>query len=306
MSPDSERDVVLTEVVLRDGLQMEEVIVPTDEKLRIAEMLIGAGVRELEVGSFVHPERVPQMADTDELFPRVASIPDAVPIALVFNRRGAERAIAAGAGRVRLVVSASDGHSLSNAGVPTGEALDRLEESVGLLRDAGIRCEGTIATAFVCPFNGDTEPARVLGVIRRLLGMDVDSISVADTIGAANPSQVGTLLSQMNREFPGVPFRIHLHNTYGMAAANAYEALQRDVRRFDASLGGIGGCPFAPGASGNVGTDDMVHFFHREGLRTGIDVDKLVAARDEVGRAVGHALSSALSAIPATPDGVRR
>lgn len=300
--PESGTDnVEVTEVALRDGLQSETAVVPTSEKLRLAEQFAGAGIRELEVGSFVHPERVPQMADTDTLLPRVVERTDATPIALVFNQRGAQRAITAGAGTVRLVVSASEGHSRSNAGVGTDEALDRLQESVSLLRENGIRCEGNIATAFVCPFDGDTAPERVIRVGGRLLGMGVDAISVADTIGAASPGQVDRLLGRMRHEFSNVPLGVHLHNTYGMAAANAYVALSQGVRRFDASLGGIGGCPFAPGASGNVGTDDMVHFFHREGLRTGIDAERLTAARDALAGAVGHQLSSALSLIPATP-----
>jgi hydroxymethylglutaryl-CoA lyase len=304
MSEPSARDVVLTEVALRDGLQSEDKIVPTADKLRLAARLVAAGIRELEVGSFVNPERVPQMADTGELLPQVAALKGVTPIALVFNRRGAERAITAGATTARLVVSVSDEHSKSNAGVGTHEALDRLQESVTLLRENGLGCEGNIATAFVCPFEGDIAPDRVLAVIRRLLDMGVDAISVADTIGAANPGQVRRLLELMNQELSDIPLGIHLHNTYGMAAANAYVALGQGVRRFDASLGGIGGCPFAPGASGNVATDDMVHFFHREGLQTGIDVDQLAACRKDLAQAIGHPLSSALSLIPATPVAV--
>lgn len=293
--------VEITEVVLRDGLQIEPALVSTDEKLSLARMLIASGVPTLEVGSFVHPDKVPQMADTDELLPRIRAFTDIPLPTLVFNERGAVRAISAGARAVRLVVSASDGHSISNAGRDTAAALHKLEPSVRLLADNGVECEGSIATAFVCPFDGDTDPARVLDVVRRLIGMGVTAVSVADTIGAAHPNQIKQLIPLIRSEFPDTRLGIHLHNTYGMASANAIEALNQGIRRFDAALGGVGGCPFAPGAAGNIGTDDLVHLLHREGMRTGIDVDALAAVRPHIAEAIGHPLESSLSRIPAAP-----
>ncbi|MEV7041384.1 hydroxymethylglutaryl-CoA lyase [Amycolatopsis sp. NPDC051061] len=298
-------EVLLTEVVLRDGLQDEAVTVPTHEKVRLARGLIDAGVRSLEVGSFVSARRVPQMADTGDVLRTL--LPD-VPAALhtlVFTERGARQAIDAGAKSVRLVVSASDGHSVANAGVPTAAALDRLAGCASLLTAAGVAIEASVATAFVCPFDGDTDPDRTADVAARLGRLGARVVHLADTIGAARPSQLRTVVSAVRDELPDVPLGLHLHNTYGLAAANAWEGLGLGIRRFDAALGGLGGCPFAPGASGNVATDDLVDFFHREGIATGLDVTKLAELRDQVGLAVGHRLGSALSAIPAVPAALR-
>lgn len=294
-------EVLITEVVLRDGLQDEPLTVPTHEKLRLARGLVDAGVRSLELGSFVSARRVPQMADTGEVL--AALLPD-TPAALhtlVFTERGATQAIQAGARSVRLVVSASDGHSKANAGADTAAALDRLAGCAELLTAAGVGIEASIATAFVCPFDGDTAPAKVAEVAVRLAGLGARVIHLADTIGAATPSQIRRAVSAVRDALPEMPLGLHLHNTYGLAAANAWEALNLGIRRFDAALGGIGGCPFAPGASGNVATDDLVHFFHREGIATGIDTAKLAVLRDQIGIAVGHPLGSALAAIPAVP-----
>ncbi|WP_410674073.1 hydroxymethylglutaryl-CoA lyase [Amycolatopsis sp. cmx-4-68] len=298
-------EVLITEVVLRDGLQDEPVTVPAHEKVRLARGLIDAGLRSLEVGSFVSARRVPQLADTGEVLRTL--LPD-VPAALhtlVFTERGARQAIGAGAKSVRLVVSASDGHSAANAGVPTEAALDRLAGCAELLASAGVGVEASVATAFVCPFDGDTDPDRTADVAARLGRLGARVVHLADTIGAARPSQLRTTVSAVRDELPDVPLGLHLHNTYGRAAANAWEGLGLGIRRFDAALGGLGGCPFAPGASGNVATDDLVDFFHREGIATGIDVGKLAALRDQVSLVVGHRLGSALAAIPAVPSALR-
>ncbi len=299
-----EPDVLITDVALRDGLQDEDVVVPTATKLRLARGLLAAGVRSLEVGSFVHPQRVPQMADTDQLLHALgASSTTGGPTlhTLVFNDRGARRAIAAGARSVRLVVSAGDGHSRANAGVGTAEALDRLQSSVAILRAGGVAVEACIATAFVCPFDGDIAPATVARIATRLAAMGAGVVHLADTVGAAHPSQIGRAVAAVRDACPDLPLGLHLHNTYGMASAAAWTGLKLGVRRFDAALGGLGGCPFAPGASGNVATDDLVHLFHREGIDTGIDGRLLADVRDEFGSAVGHGLVSAMAGVPAPP-----
>ena len=298
-------DVLITEVVLRDGLQDEPVTVPSHEKVRLARGLIDAGVRSLEVGSFVSARRVPQMADTGEVLRTLLPDAPASLHTLVFTERGARQAIDAGAKSVRLVVSASDGHSVANAGVPTEAALDRLAGCARLLASEGVAIEASVATAFVCPFDGDTAPDRTADVAARLGRLGARVVHLADTIGAARPSQLRTTVSAVRDELPDVPLGLHLHNTYGLALANAWEALGLGIRRFDAALGGLGGCPFAPGASGNVATDDLVDFFHREGIATGIDVGKLAELRDQVAIAVGHKLGSALAAIPAVPATLR-
>jgi hydroxymethylglutaryl-CoA lyase len=298
-------DVLITEVVLRDGLQDEPVTVPAHEKVRLARGLIDAGVRSLEVGSFVSARRVPQLADTGEVLRTLLPDVPATLHTLVFTERGARQAIDAGARAVRLVVSASDGHSVANAGVPTAAALDRLAGCAALLTEAGVAIEASVATAFVCPFDGDTAPDRTADVAARLGRLGARVVHLADTIGAARPSQLRATVAAVRDELPDAPLGLHLHNTYGLAAANAWEGIGLGIRRFDAALGGIGGCPFAPGASGNVATDDLVDFFHREGIATGIDVEKLAELRDQVGHAVGHKLGSALAAIPAVPAALR-
>ncbi len=296
--PDT-RDVEITDVLLRDGLQMESVTVATAIKADLAAGLLRAGVPALEVGSFVHPSKVPQMADTDDLLAQLLKTTDVPLPTLVFNRRGAQRAAAAGARIVRLVVSASQGHSRANAGVGVTGALDRMQDCVALLRAHNIGYEACVATAFVCPFDGDTDPGAVADIVERLLQMGATAINVADTIGAAHPSQVGRLVRRLYADHPDASLAIHLHNTYGMAAANVMAALEAGIRRFDASLGGLGGCPFAPGAAGNIATDDLVHLLDREGLSTGIDPDALGTVRAPLELHVGHRLESAMSRVAA-------
>jgi hydroxymethylglutaryl-CoA lyase len=300
-------DVLVTDVLLRDGLQLEKAAVPVGDRLWLARGLRAAGVRSLEVGAFVNPVKVPQMAESDAVLRGLlADGPSDVALhTLVFTDGGARRAIAAGATTVRFVISASEGHSHANTGTDTEGALNRLETAAATLRDAGVRLEGVIATAFICPFDGDTDPARTVRVARRLVGMGVEVVHLADTIGAAYPSQVRAAIGAVRDAEPDVELGLHLHNTYGMASANAWCALGLGVRRFDAALGGLGGCPFAPGASGNVATDDLVHMFHREGLRTGIDGAALPALRDRLAVLVGHPLDSALSAVNAAPAPLR-
>lgn len=299
--PEPVSQVLITEVVLRDGLQDEPLTVPTHEKLRLARGLIDAGLRSLEVGSFVSARRVPHMADTPTVVRALGPDTAATLHALVFTERGARQAIDAGTRSVRLIVSASDGHSTANAGVGTWAALDRLARCAQVLGSAGVAMEACIATAFVCPFDGDTDPHRVAELADRLVRIGVRVVHLADTIGAANPSQLRAAISEVRHRVPDVPLGLHLHNTYGMAAANAWEGLRLGVRRYDAALGGIGGCPFAPGASGNIATDDLVNLCHREGIATGIDVAKLTELREQVRVMVGHPLPSALASVPAAP-----
>ncbi|BCO49674.1 MULTISPECIES: hydroxymethylglutaryl-CoA lyase [Mycobacterium] len=286
--------VVVTEVSLRDGLQIEPVIVPTDKKVAFAHRLVDAGFTQLEVGAFVNAAKVPAMADSAEVVHQLGDLPVTLH-ALVFNLKGAQRAIASGCRNVRFVVSASDGHSHANAGVSTSDALDRVDEAAELLRDNDVHLEATIATAFVCPFDGDTPVQRVLRVAERLTHTGIDVLHLADTIGAASPGDIRRTISAVSAEYTDVPLGLHLHNTYGMAAANVWEGLQLGIRRFDAALGGLGGCPFAPGAAGNIGADDLVHFLHREGFVTGVQPDRLADARQELTQLVGHQLDSSLA-----------
>lgn len=294
--------VTVTDVALRDGLQDEDRIVPTQQKLALAEKLASAGLSELEVGAFVRPDRVPQMADTADVLEALRDrLPGVRLFTLVFNQRGAQRAIDAGARHVRVVVSASDGHSCANAGVPVDEALGRLEAAAATLTSAGVEIEGAVATAFVCPYDGPTAPRRVRQVVERLLDLGAGRVSLADTIGAADPLQLSATLATLRDDLGDVDLGLHLHNTWGMAPAVVWQALGEGVRRFDAALGGIGGCPFAPGAAGNIATDDLVHLLHRTGHPTGIDAALIADARDDLRQAVGHPLPSALAAAEGAP-----
>ena len=286
--------VTVTEVVLRDGLQDEPVTVSTAGKRRLLAGLLGAGLRSIELGAFVRADRVPQMADTDQL---VASsgVPAGVTFSgLVLNRAGAERAIAAGAGEVRLVVSASEGHSRANAGRSTSEALAALERAAAVLAAAPsppVLTAG-IATAFCCPYDGVTPPERLASISARLAAVGIRRISLADTLGAATPLQIRQGITAVRQAVPGGQIGLHLHDTYGMALACAWEALGLGVDWFDASLGGIGGCPFAPGAAGNVATEDLLGLLHGAGVITGVDIGRLLDLIPLLSELVGHDVAS--------------
>jgi hydroxymethylglutaryl-CoA lyase len=210
-----------------------------------------------------------------------------------------------GTEHVRFVVSASDGHSRANAGVSTEEALVRVEKAARWLGERAVQTEATIATAFVCPFDGDTPVDRVLRTAERLVQTGIGVLYLADTIGAATPGDIRRTVGAVQKAFPETALGLHLHNTYGMASASVWEGLALGVRRFDAALGGLGGCPFAPGAAGNIGADDLVHFLHREGVETGIDTDALTAARSTLQAMVGHGLDSSLARTGKSPAALR-
>lgn len=292
--------VTITEVVLRDGLQDEPATVASADKLALLGGLVGAGLRSIELGAFVRPDRVPQMADTDALFSALASrapeddASEPVYSALVMNRRGAERALAAGAGEVRLVLSASEGHSRSNGGRGVAEALAELLEVVRLLRRAprSPRLSAGIATAFVCPYDGPTPPRTLVDLARALVDAGVRRISLADTLGAATPVQVREGVLAVREADPDVRLGLHLHDTHGMALACAWEALGLGIDWFDTALGGLGGCPFAPGAAGNLATEDLLGLLGGIGIATGVDLARLLALTPTLARLVGHPLDS--------------
>lgn len=299
--------VHILDTTLRDGLQIESTIVPTDTKVELAQRLIAAGLTQIEVGSFVNPKKVPQMADTGDVLQRLQPYEDQGVdfFTLVFNLKGAQRAVDAGAKNIKLVVSASEGHSQANSDAPIAQATERLLAAAEFATDNGLRWDITTAVSFICPFDGITEADRLVEVIRPFVTAGAHSIGVADTIGNANPSLVRTNTSAVMEAFPGTPIGLHLHDTYNFGMANVIAALDLGIAHFDAAMGGLGGCPFAPGAAGNIGTDDLVHLLHREGVATGVDVDALARVRDPLTAAVGHDLTSSLSQIPATPASYR-
>lgn len=285
--------VDLREVAPRDGLQIEAPI-PTADKVRLLTALAATGVRRIEATAFVSPRAVPSMADAEEVIAAVADLPGVEWSALVAGVGGAKRAVAAGVRMVEYVVSAADGHSLANARRTTDEAVAAVEEVAGLVHAAGGQCEVIIATAWDCPFDGPTPVARAAEVAARAVELGADQLCLGDTIGTTTPSRVVQLLDAVRSTAPGVDVGVHFHNTRGTGIANAYAAVLAGVTSLDASIGGMGGCPFAPGASGNIATEELVYLLDDAGVRTGIDLERALEAAALAQEVVGHPLDSNL------------
>jgi hydroxymethylglutaryl-CoA lyase len=277
--------ISIREVAPRDGLQNEEPI-PTEAKVRLVDALSGTGVRRIEAVSFVHPKAIPQMADADDVWARITRNPDIRYSALIPNTRGAQRALAAGFREIEVVVSASDTHNRRNLNRSTDESLDDITRLIPLIHEAGATVEVIVATSFGCPFEGDIDPERVAAIVARARADGADRIAFGDTTGMATPRRVRDLLSAVR------PDLLHFHNTRGTGLANILTALELGVTEFDASVGGIGGCPYAPGASGNVATEEVVHMLHDMGIDTGIDLDRLIETAELAEKLLGRALPS--------------
>jgi len=283
--------VIVNEVGLRDGLQNQPRHVPIDKKLTLAQALLNAGIRHIEATSFVSPRAVPQLADAAELFAALPKEPDVTYAALVPNERGYERAVTAGARSVAVVLAATETLNAKNINMSLERATATCESILKRAKSDGIATRAYIAAACACPFEGITPPKAVLSLTERMLKAGADEIAIADTIGAGHPRQVADL-------FRGVvalvePSRVaaHFHDTRGMGLALTWAALESGIRRFDSSVGGLGGCPFAPGATGNLATEDLVFMLAESGFETGIDLEGLVAAvgvaEDVTGQALG-------------------
>jgi hydroxymethylglutaryl-CoA lyase len=278
-------EVSIREVAPRDGLQNEEPI-PTDAKVRLIDALSGTGVRRIEAVSFVHPKAIPQMADADAVWAGITRNPDIRYSALIPNTRGAQRALAAGFAEIEVVVSASDTHNRRNLNRSTDESLDDIGTLIELIHAAGKTVEVIVATSFGCPFEGDIDPQRVAGIVARVRADGADRIAFGDTTGMATPRRVRDLLSAVR------PDLLHFHNTRGTGLANVLTALDLGVTEFDASVGGIGGCPYAPGASGNIATEELVHMLEDMGIDTGIDLDALIEVAELAEKLLGRTLPS--------------
>lgn len=276
MNTESNR-VLITDVAPRDGLQNQKVPVSTEQKVELIRRLASNGVSSIEVTSFVSPKAVPQMADAADVLAGSADLQPAVRLStLVPNVRGFERALASGAQEVAVVLSATETMNQRNINMSLEQATQVSRDVVVLAREAGLRNRAYIAVAFECPYEGLTSLDAVLSLSEQMLAAGAEEIVIADTIGAASPAQVDTLLKELAGIVPIERTAMHFHATRGMGLANAWAALQRGVRRFDASVGGIGGCPFAPGAAGNLATEDLVVLAHQCGYDTGIDLDGLM------------------------------
>lgn len=283
----------IREVGMRDGLQLEAPV-PLDGKLAMLAAIVATGVRRVEVTSFVSPKAVPALADADEVAKHLAEWPDVHFSALVANVRGAVRAIDAGIANLEYVVSAADSHSLANAGRKTADAAASIGEIASLAHAAGGSLEVIIATAWDCPFDGPTDPSRTLDVVRSAVQQGADQLCLGDTIGTVTPQRTVTLIDAVRAAAPGLDVGVHFHDTRGTGQANALAAILNGVRQLDASVGGLGGCPFAPGASGNIATEELVYWTEDAGIASGLDLAKVVEAAAVTERAVGHPLPSSL------------
>ncbi len=290
--------IVLHEVGLRDGLQMEKQSVPFEQKARWAESLLLSGIDILQLGSFVHPEKVPQMADTDRLFSHF-SAPDRKPAGvllsgLVLNKKGFERGFACGVDMFCLGVSASETHSRKNTGMASEEALALI---IPMAQDAlrhEKKVQVSVQSAFGCGFEGPIPLDRVLSVVRKYLDGGLTNISLADTAGHAHPSQVKAMVGEIYKLSPQIECTCHFHNTYGLGLANCFAALESGVRNFETSCAGLGGCPFTKVAAGNVCTEDFVHTLHRMGKRTDVDVKRLIAVAKDLSAFFGREMPGLL------------
>lgn len=269
------RQVEIIEVSPRDGLQNESTVLPTSAKVHLIERAIAAGARRIEATSFVNPKRVPQMADADDVMAAVPRVDGVSYIGLVLNRRGFDRAVAAGVDEVNAVVVATDTFNQRNQGVPTEGSVQAFEELVADAHAAGVRASLTIAATFGCPFEGEVAVDRIVQIAARAAAAGADEIALADTIGVAVPTDVYERVAAVREVTGDVPLRIHLHDTRHTGIANAYAAVDAGVTALDASLGGIGGCPFAPAATGNIATEDLVYLLDRMGVGHPLDLSVL-------------------------------
>lgn len=289
----SDRDVRIYEVGPRDGLQNEAAPIPTDAKLRFIDLLADAGLREIEATSFVSPKAIPQLADADELMARLERRPGVRYPVLVPNERGMARAESAGADAICVFTAASEAFTRANINMTITESIDAFHPVIERARQHGWWTRGYVSTAFGCPYQGEVGEAAVVGVARQLLELGVDEISIGDTIGVAGPSDVRRVVEAMAKAGIGADrLAMHFHDTRGTALANVAAALELGIRTFDASTGGTGGCPYAPGAAGNLATEDLVYLLDREGFSHGVDLDRLLVAAEHVSDTLGRPLAT--------------
>jgi hydroxymethylglutaryl-CoA lyase len=289
--PDLPRQISVREVGPRDGLQNEDPV-PTQAKIELIDRLSGTGVRRIEAVSFVRPEAIPQMADADAVWQGIDRADGVRYSALVPNLRGAARALDSGVTEIEAVVSASDTHNRKNVNRSTAESLDDIAQIIALAHERGATCQVIVSTAWGCPYEGDVPVERVVATAGRAVADGADSISFGDTTGMATPGRVQRLVGEFRSAHPETELGLHFHNTRGTGLANVLAALELGVADFDASVGGLGGCPYAPGATGNIATEELVHMVEDMGVGTGIDLAALIEAAADAERIVGRELPS--------------
>lgn len=280
--------------MLRDGLQLENKILSVEEKYDLANRLMKANVQQLEFGSFVHPKLVPQMANSGELFNRIKTQENVYFVALIPNLKGAELAAQFGVPAVNFVFSASNTHNLQNVRQTTEQSLNNFHMIKEFCDAHQMKVDVSIATAFGCPFEGEVSESRVHAIVEQVIAGGTNKLTLADTTGMANPRQVYKLVKSIRKMVPEDRLNLHFHNTRGMGLANVLAGIEAGASRFDAALGGLGGCPFAPGATGNVCTEDVVHMLHSMGINTGINLDQLIETAAILKDYVGHELESSV------------
>lgn len=283
--------ISVREVGPRDGLQNEDPV-PTKAKIELVDALSRTGVRRIEAVSFVHPRAIPQMADADDVWTGIKRDPDITYSALVPNLRGAIRALDAGCLEIEVVVSASDTHNLANVNRTTAQSLDEIAQIIALAHERDARCYVTVSTAWGCPYEGEVPIERVVKVAQRAVADGADGLSYGDTTGMATPTRVVEIVGETRMAMPDTALNLHFHNTRGTGLANVLAALQLGVTDFDASVGGLGGCPYAPGASGNIATEELVYMVEDMGVDTGIDLDAMIEVATAAEKLVEHTLPS--------------
>lgn len=293
----SDKHITLVEVGPRDGLQSEPEILPTDSKVTFIEKAIDAGIRRLEVASFVHPKLVPQMADAEALIEKLPQSDDVSYIGLIMNQRGLDRALTTNVHEIGMVVVASDTYNRKNQGCSTDESVSAWRSISAQARTSGLKANVMISSAFGCPYEGEVEVERVVELAKQVLEAGPAELGIADSIGVAVPDQVAELLGRVGEAVGDVPLRCHFHNTRNTGLANAQAAVTAGVKFLDASIGGIGGCPFAPAATGNIPTDDLLYMLDRSGVETGVSLEKIIDVsrwlEEELGRGVPALLPKA-------------
>jgi hydroxymethylglutaryl-CoA lyase len=282
--------VTICEVGTRDGFQIEPEFISTEQKIEVVNALSEAGVPRIEVTSFVHPKAVPQLRDAERVMAEIRRRPGTQYSALVPNDKGAVRAVDAGVDAIHTVISASESHNLANVNMTIAESLEKLRAVMQVAARAGIPVTCGVSTSFGCPFEGAVPLTRLESIVGALADSGARAFGLADTTGMANPRQVGRVFEHMVPRFPGLEWTLHTHDTRAMAIPNILAAMECGVTHLDGSIGGLGGCPFAPGASGNVCTEDLVHCLHAMEIETGIDLDRLLAVSRRVQEIVGRAL----------------
>ena len=298
------RAIEIVEVSPRDGLQNEAQLVSTMDKVALIRRCIAAGARRIEVASFVNPRKVPQMADAEAVVDLLGEVEGVTRIGLVLNLRGAERALACGIDQLGAVAAASDAFGVRNQGQDSAQSVAEALRIIALAKAAGLSAQVTIATAFGCPFQGEVDPALVVAMARELAQAGPAEIALADTIGVAVPAAVSALVSAVRGAIAPLPVRVHFHDTRNTGIANVWAAVEAGAVTVDAALGGLGGCPFAPGAAGNVGTEDVVYMLQRSEVETGLELDRLLTASHWLAGVMGKPLPASLARVSAFPAGL--